>query len=200
MDDRIPDFEEIRYSIVYAVMLGHDTPDKIWTALGREEMPGIIENCVMNGWVKIDKQKGTLRVPMKGLVFIEDYYDWEYSTCRRAMDEFDPHLLAEYRRRRKAGKRPPALRDFTLNDRPDLLNAMAKDRRVWCIFKEYPELFGYRGKLRVCNSKGYHADFLVDPKTGKVANVGRNDPCPCGSGKKFKHCCLDSNKISLKGT
>jgi hypothetical protein len=22
------------------------------------------------------------------------------------------------------------------------------------------------------------------------ANTGRNDPCPCGSGKKFKHCCL----------
>lgn len=21
--------------------------------------------------------------------------------------------------------------------------------------------------------------------------VGRNDPCPCGSGRKFKHCCLD---------
>ncbi|MDU7153445.1 MAG: SEC-C metal-binding domain-containing protein, partial [Enterobacter sp.] len=20
--------------------------------------------------------------------------------------------------------------------------------------------------------------------------VGRNDPCPCGSGKKFKSCCL----------
>jgi SEC-C motif-containing protein len=22
--------------------------------------------------------------------------------------------------------------------------------------------------------------------------VGRNDPCPCGSGKKYKHCCLRS--------
>lgn len=22
------------------------------------------------------------------------------------------------------------------------------------------------------------------------ARVGRNDPCPCGSGKKFKHCCM----------
>ncbi len=22
------------------------------------------------------------------------------------------------------------------------------------------------------------------------AKVGRNDPCPCGSGKKYKHCCL----------
>lgn len=21
--------------------------------------------------------------------------------------------------------------------------------------------------------------------------VGRNDPCPCGSGKKFKNCCID---------
>ena len=23
---------------------------------------------------------------------------------------------------------------------------------------------------------------------GMFDNVGRNDPCPCGSGKKFKHC------------
>ncbi len=24
----------------------------------------------------------------------------------------------------------------------------------------------------------------------QAAKVGRNDPCPCGSGKKYKHCCL----------
>ena len=24
-----------------------------------------------------------------------------------------------------------------------------------------------------------------------VPRVGRNDPCPCGSGKKFKKCCVD---------
>jgi uncharacterized protein YecA (UPF0149 family) len=23
----------------------------------------------------------------------------------------------------------------------------------------------------------------------KEAKVGRNDPCPCGSGKKYKKCC-----------
>ena len=23
----------------------------------------------------------------------------------------------------------------------------------------------------------------------RVKKVGRNDPCPCGSGKKYKHCC-----------
>ncbi|MGN1406564.1 MAG: YecA family protein [Erysipelotrichaceae bacterium] len=28
-----------------------------------------------------------------------------------------------------------------------------------------------------------------EPEVKKV-KVGRNDPCPCGSGKKYKHCCL----------
>ena len=23
-------------------------------------------------------------------------------------------------------------------------------------------------------------------------SIGRNDPCPCGSGKKYKKCCLDT--------
>jgi hypothetical protein len=30
------------------------------------------------------------------------------------------------------------------------------------------------------------------PAVNRFRNVGRNDPCPCGSGKKFKKCCLDA--------
>jgi len=29
----------------------------------------------------------------------------------------------------------------------------------------------------------------VDPIVNTLPKVGRNDPCPCGSGKKFKKCC-----------
>ncbi|MGE5653725.1 MAG: SEC-C metal-binding domain-containing protein, partial [Bacillota bacterium] len=29
----------------------------------------------------------------------------------------------------------------------------------------------------------------TQPVTGPAHKVGRNDPCPCGSGKKYKHCC-----------
>ena len=25
-------------------------------------------------------------------------------------------------------------------------------------------------------------------------HIGRNDPCPCGSGRKFKRCCLDKRR------
>ena len=28
------------------------------------------------------------------------------------------------------------------------------------------------------------------PVANPNRNVGRNDPCPCGSGKKYKKCCL----------
>jgi preprotein translocase subunit SecA len=32
------------------------------------------------------------------------------------------------------------------------------------------------------------------PVATAKAKVGRNDPCPCGSGKKYKHCCLRKEK------
>ena len=32
-------------------------------------------------------------------------------------------------------------------------------------------------------------DGSVKKQPRKVQKIGRNDPCPCGSGKKYKHCC-----------
>ncbi len=32
---------------------------------------------------------------------------------------------------------------------------------------------------------------FLDAHTRRVEKVGRNEPCPCGSGKKYKHCCLN---------
>ncbi|MGH7436820.1 MAG: SEC-C metal-binding domain-containing protein [Polyangiaceae bacterium] len=31
----------------------------------------------------------------------------------------------------------------------------------------------------------------VHAKRPRATRVGRNQPCPCGSGKKFKRCCID---------
>ena len=33
-------------------------------------------------------------------------------------------------------------------------------------------------------------DLRVDPIRNRGTRVGRNDPCPCGSGKKYKACCM----------
>ena len=34
----------------------------------------------------------------------------------------------------------------------------------------------------------------IPQATGKKQKVGRNEPCPCGSGKKYKKCCLNNPK------
>lgn len=36
-----------------------------------------------------------------------------------------------------------------------------------------------------------YVDGAINPKSAprRVQRVGRNEPCPCGSGKKYKKCC-----------
>lgn len=33
-----------------------------------------------------------------------------------------------------------------------------------------------------------------------MPKTGRNDPCPCGSGKKYKHCCLEQDQAAERLT
>jgi hypothetical protein len=30
-----------------------------------------------------------------------------------------------------------------------------------------------------------------------MSNLGRNDPCPCGSGKKYKKCCMSKHNVAF---
>jgi preprotein translocase subunit SecA len=38
--------------------------------------------------------------------------------------------------------------------------------------------------------EGSQGDGRVDPIRNRGQRVGRNEPCPCGSGKKYKNCCM----------
>jgi hypothetical protein len=62
------------------------------------------------------------------------------------------------------------------------------------------ELSGWAGfkpkQHRDQDTGGQHLDpWPAMPAYNPFRNVGRNDPCPCGSGKKFKKCCL--GKVEL---
>ncbi len=67
-----------------------------------------------------------------------------------------------------------------------------------------------RNGLEVRFTVPYEADILFEVNTPRRAGermgtgrgkVGRNDPCPCGSGKKHKKCCLGKEESSpVEGT
>ena len=33
---------------------------------------------------------------------------------------------------------------------------------------------------------------VIDIRKHSKKSIGRNDPCPCGSGEKFKRCCMNN--------
>jgi uncharacterized protein len=37
----------------------------------------------------------------------------------------------------------------------------------------------------------FHEEALDGPMPIRSQKIGRNEPCPCGSGKKYKRCCAD---------
>jgi preprotein translocase subunit SecA len=37
---------------------------------------------------------------------------------------------------------------------------------------------------------GTQTDKKIEPIRNREEKVGRNEPCPCGSGKKYKNCCM----------
>lgn len=63
---------------------------------------------------------------------------------------------------------------------------------------EFVARFRYDGDERAHHETGhfvktdgrwYYLDGNPGPRPRRVTKVGRNEPCPCGSGKKYKKCC-----------
>ena len=48
---------------------------------------------------------------------------------------------------------------------------------------------GARGERRPQPARTGGDDARVRTVRREMPKVGRNEPCPCGSGKKFKKCC-----------
>lgn len=65
---------------------------------------------------------------------------------------------------------------------PDALAAAVRDREE-TYYRTRPELYSYVSMLQV-------SGIEFRSRTPEARKIGRNDPCPCGSGKKFKKCCM----------
>ena len=55
-----------------------------------------------------------------------------------------------------------------------------------------PHLFGleqWKTLLTEEKRKAITKEHRLAGTVVKCEKIGRNDPCPCGSGKKYKHCC-----------
>ena len=86
---------------------------------------------------------------------------------------------------------------------PNPIDTMEEDTRVSLAFdktKLYKNMVAAKADWlyelpmweNIFDEETRKALYLEQKKSGTVVvgkKVGRNDPCPCGSGKKYKHCC-----------
>lgn len=72
------------------------------------------------------------------------------------------------------------------------MNDFHNNTRLWILKGYTPNeiMEEERKHLRPLPEKEYKSSFHGELTVIKGEKVGRNDPCPCGSGKKYKKCCL----------
>ena len=71
----------------------------------------------------------------------------------------------------------------------DLVQSIQNEtvRRLFSVHKKEDQEIK-RERVAVATSEGF-SDGTVKKQPRRVSKIGRNDPCPCGSGKKYKNCC-----------
>jgi hypothetical protein len=131
---------------------------------------------------------------------------WQGAIARLGLSEFKP-LVEQAFERGFISRSWLGFKDFE----QDLQLAIRAEPQPWQTTDEF-ELFGdtieelsgwasfapKREKTRSPTGTWRPAPWL--PAVNPFKGVGRNDPCPCGSGKKFKKCCLNAERPSQSVT
>ena len=118
-------------------------------------------------------------VDQKWMAHIDDMEQLRQGINLRAYAQRDP--VVEYK--------------FEAMDMFDEMIASIKEDTVKHLFHAVPQTKIERTQVAKPMAENHGGDGTLrkEPVRKKVT-VGRNDPCPCGSGKKYKHCCLDKEQ------
>jgi preprotein translocase subunit SecA len=112
------------------------------------------------------------------------------------------HLYELDHLRRSVGLRAYGQKDPLIEYKKESYNlflkmqARIREQTVEYIFKLRPLVYSQKQTLQSQNTeqqtvvtKSTPSSVIVGQKPQKIGKIGRNDPCPCGSGKKYKKCC-----------
>ena len=76
-------------------------------------------------------------------------------------------------------------------DKEKLYKNMVDARADWLYeLPEWDELIDSKRRKELYKEQKLSTTVVKGPK------ISRNDPCPCGSGKKYKKCCMQKDKLS----
>lgn len=75
-----------------------------------------------------------------------------------------------------------------MDTRTGIIKGFSNDAELEKALRENPNLVQI-------DARNLPAKVAEQLRSGNIAKIGRNDPCPCGSGRKFKKCCKDKIRV-----
>lgn len=143
-------------------------------------------------------EKAKEKYAEKEALFGENMREVERVILLRTVDaKWMDHIDAMEQLRRGINLRAYAQRDpiieykFEAMDMFDEMIAVIKEETVKLLFHIVPQSKIERTQVAKPVAENFGGDgTAVKKPVVKGERIGRNDPCPCGSGKKYKHCCL----------
>jgi hypothetical protein len=126
--------------------------------------------------------------------FLKVFLDAAYKELRTPPGDLEPaqleEILLHWMPRRISAKRRGS--ELAVDVIEDYFKQQAGDKQI---DKKIAQVFeGARGRFAELLQGEAADDFqhVVEALSSDETKVGRNDPCPCGSGKKHKKCCMNA--------
>ncbi len=104
------------------------------------------------------------------------------------IDEMD-HMRQGISLRAYAQRDPLIEYKFVSYDMFDDLSKNIQNDTIKALFSIRPSVLIEREQVAKPIATNLDVSLVKAPKKRSEPKIGRNDPCPCGSGKKYKHCC-----------
>lgn len=123
---------------------------------------------------EIERRALLRSVDEKWMDHIDDMDQLKYGIGLRAYGQHDP--VIEYKRE-----------GFDMFD--EMIRNIQQDTVKMILHIKKENIVVKREQVAKPTMASHGDDGVRKPKKRDVAKVGRNDPCPCGSGKKYKKCC-----------
>ncbi len=177
----------ITYAEEFYAPEGTLTVEKL-QAMSREEMDEYLHKLAITHYEERENMMGPeIMRELESLVMLK-VVDSQWMEHLDAMD-----MLREGVGLRAYGQRDPLVEyKFEAYDMFEAMKSAIQDDIVRYIYRvnlvSQPKVEDHLANASVNNPNGDSETEKKQPVHNKE-EIGRNDPCPCGSGKKFKNCC-----------
>ncbi len=163
-----------------------------------------IDHMTVESLTEIMTEKAEERYKEREAMFGDNMREVERVILLRVVDaKWMDHIDSMEQLRQGINLRAYAQRDpvieykFEAMDMFEEMIAVIKEETIKYLFHVVPQSQIERRQVAKPVAENLGGDGTVQKKpVVKSERVGRNDPCPCGSGKKYKHCCLGKDEAN----